>query len=351
MTRYVPILKGKQGEFGGLAQISLATRAGLQPLIELVPPNEDETDAASGYPVAQKAANSLAKCWAGSTAFIDAGYFELDDPLPSGLHMLGESCALAEAVGVAAVPVIMLADPMEARSDVRELHASHGRGVCLRLRGDELDTDADDLDSMIQELLDEVDLTRPDTDLLIDAAYVDGDLAANTNARAIRILIRSLPHLADYRSVTVAGGAFPPNLSGVPAWTIASRQRYDADMWIALMAKGLPREVDYGDYAINHPALTFGGWRAPPSLRYTTAQEWLLLKGVLNDPRGHDQFFDICDQIAAHADFAGAGLGSADARIANSRADSNGNATTWRQIGTTHHLDFVVQRLTTLGEP
>lgn len=351
MTRYVPILKGKQGEFGALGLISLATRQEIQPLIELVPPSEDDTDASAGRVAAHKAATALGRCWAASIAFIDAGYFELDLPLPSGLHMIGEACALAEAAGVGAVPVIRLDDPTEARQDVRQLHADHGRGACLRLYNGDLDTDGEALDSQIEEFLRETTLQRPDIDLLIDAGYLDGDIAASTNARAIRLILRELDRLADYRSVTVAAGAFPDNLQGVVPWTITPRQRYDADMWITLVARGVPREVDYGDYAINHPVLAFGGWRPAPGLRYTADQEWLILRGTVNDPRAHDQFFDICDQIAAHPQFAGAGLGTADRRIANSRAETNGNATTWRQIGTTHHLDFVVQRLTNLGEP
>lgn len=41
----------------------------------------------------------------------------------------------------------------------------------------------------------------------------------------------------------------------------------------------------------------------------------------------------------------------ADAWIADARTHEPGNAATWREISTTHHLDYVVQRLTTLDEP
>ncbi len=83
------------------------------------------------------------------------------------------------------------------------------------------------------------------------------------------------------------------------------------------------------------------------------ADKWLFLKGTINDPRANDQFYDVCDRIAEHPEFVSPALGQADARIANPRANrlGPGNASTWRTIGTTHHLDYVVQRLTNLGEP
>ena len=114
----------------------------------------------------------------------------------------------------------------------------------------------------------------------------------------------------------------------------------------------LPRIPTFGDYAVTHPGLVAGlPYRSVPQLRYCVADRWLVLKGRLNDPRGHDQFFEICERIATHPDFVGAALGIADARIANPRSKGPGNAATWREVGTTHHLDFVVRRITTLDEP
>jgi hypothetical protein len=86
-------------------------------------------------------------------------------------------------------------------------------------------------------------------------------------------------------------------------------------------------------------------------LRCTAADKWLVLKAALNDRRGHTQFYGVCEAIASHPGFVGAALGRADARIAHPRSNGPGDASTWREIGTTHHLDYLVQRITTLGEP
>lgn len=351
MTRYVPILKGKQGEYGALGAISPGTRRGIQPLIEIVP-SGDEDDPDVQRADADKAASKLAQSWAASAAFLDPGFFDLGVDVDQGNGMLAYACEQAESRGIQAIPVVRLEDPQEARSDARALHTDYHRGVCLRLYNDDLDTEGDALDGEIQQFLSDTSFVRPDVDLLIDAGFVDGDVAVTSNARAIRLLLRELPQVQDYRSVTVAGGAFPEDLSAFTPWVIGQRQRYDADMWVRLVNRGVPVEIAYGDYAIANPGLPQGtGWRPAPQLRYTVDTEWLVLKGTVNDPRGHSQFYDICDQIAAHAKFAGAALGAADRRVANPRVDTTGNASTWRQVGTTHHLDFVVSRLTNLGEP
>lgn len=350
MTRYIPILKGKQGEYNALGDISPATREGLQPLIELVPSGEsDDSDVQRAG--SQKAMTKLALVWSARPLFLDAGHFDLTVDHGGGHGLTYDACSRLETAGVMAIPAVRLGDPPLAVEDVGNLHTDYHRGACIRLIADDLQEDGDVLESWIDQLLARASLTRPDIDLLIDAGHVDGDFAALTTARVVRIILREMTKLADFRTVTVAGGAFPDDLSDYPPDVLGVRQRYDADLWTNLVGRGTQRAVDYGDYAVAHPVLTEGGWRTSPQLRYTVDTSWLILKGRLNDPNGHAQFYDICDEIAAHPKFAGAALGPSDRRIANSRADGPGNATTWRQIGTAHHMDYVVARLTSLGEP
>lgn len=351
MTRYVPILKGKQGEYNALADLAPSTRTWLQPLLEIVPSAED-ADPAAQKTDADKVIGKLSKVWAALPAFVDAGHFDLTVDL-DGQGLTARACAGLESRSVIAVPVLRLSDPMHVRFDVAALHADFHRGACVRLTRDEdLADDGDAVNAKIDDLLAQTGLSRPDVDLLLDAGPVDGDIDVRTATREIRMLLRELPSLNDYRSVTVAAGAFPQDLSAYEPTVLGERARYDADLWTVLIGRGLPREVDFGDYAIAHPHLSEGGaFRAAPQLRYTTDTSWLILKGRVNDPLGHEQFYDVCAQIAAHPKFAGAALGPSDRRIADSRSFTTGNATTWRQIANAHHMDYVVRRLTTLGEP
>ena len=82
---YVPILKGKQGEFDALRKLLYGCRRKITPLIEMLPQRVRTTKANAGKPqVAQKTleelitytANKIAKCWsyAGCPLTIDARY-------------------------------------------------------------------------------------------------------------------------------------------------------------------------------------------------------------------------------------------------------------------------------------
>ena len=230
----------------------------------------------------------------------------------------------------------------------RELH----RGIAIRLGTVDLDEDSEDIEDALTELLNALHVERQDVDLILDLGAVNGDLSVRAGARLLADALRGLSAVDEWRNVIITGGAFPSDLSAFEPWTLGEAPRYDATLYdYLLQRRRLPRIPTFGDYAVTHPVLSGLPYRASPQLRYCVADRWLVLKGRLNDPRGHEQFFEICERIAAHPEFVGAALGNADARIANPRSMGPGNAATWREVGTTHHLDFVVRRITTLGEP
>lgn len=352
MPRYVPILKGRKGELNALADISLATRSSVVPLIEVTPPS-DEPGSSAAVKAFKDVAQRLADIYSGLPVMLDAGLFDLDEQrFGSDRTAVGELADWARSTGLDAQPVLRLADPEAAQIDAGRAHAEDGRGLTVRLLAEDLDEDAEDVDEALASVIARTGVGRSDVDLLLDVGAVDGDIAVRGGAALVRALVRGLQAVDEWRSVTVAAGAFPVDLSQFTAWVVGERPRFDAQLFDAVRSKRLPREVDFGDYGIGHPVLASGqAFLPPPQLRYTTAENWLVLKGRKNDPQGNSQFQKICELIAARPDFVGARLGKADARIAEGSPQGPGNGTTWRQIGTTHHLDFVAMRLTSLGEP
>jgi hypothetical protein len=351
VTRYIPILKGRQGEFNALAEIQLATRRGVLPLLEVVP--ADPTDAQGVIVDCGKAVERLSKSWGQDAVLLDGGLLDLSlDLHGQGRGPLWELAEQTRIAGLRAVPVLRLGDDALARIDAANVCALDGRGLCVRLVQQDLDEEPDELDLQLDRLLHEVGVTRADTDLVLDVGAVDGELAARGGARIVVSLLRGLPSVQDWRSLTVVGGAFPQDLSSFQPWTLGRQPRFDAMLFDLVASKRLPREPDFGDYAVAHPLFNMGTpFAPPPQLRYTAASEWLVLKGGRNDPRGNTQFFDICETVRQLPEFSGAGLGAADARIADPRTHGPGNGSTWRQVSTTHHLDLVVSRLANLGEP
>ncbi|MGB6454366.1 MAG: beta family protein [Streptosporangiaceae bacterium] len=351
---YAPVLKGKQGELVALSWIEPATREHLLPLLEIVPGNDDEADARPAARSAiQKTVQKLGP-WSGQRLLLDVGLLASDTALKDGSGAIDIAITGAVDQGVRATPVLRLDDGQFARREAAAAHADLRTGVAVRLRGDDLDQDSEDIDDALAALLTELGIHPSDLDLVLDLGGVRGEVAVRGCERIAADALRGIRAAEESRTVIVAAGAFPPDLSEIQPWVIGEIPRYDAALFDRLQERRrLPRAPVFGDYAVNNPDFTTGGFRPAPQLRYAMADRWLVLKGTLRDPRGHEQFYDVCETIAAQPDFVGADLGKADARIASPRANGQGpgNASTWRAIGTAHHLDYVVRRLTTLGEP
>lgn len=348
--RYVPILKGKQGEIDALRSVGLSTLQGMTPLIEVVPP--DDPSDVSGMDKALKALPTKLSGRYAHPLQLDAGYFDVGLEMSNGHGPIDILAKAARKEGLEAQPVIRLGYPDLALADAARAHAKDGRGLTIRLDGEDLDEDPEDLDAALDGMLAASQVGRGEADLLLDLGPLEGDVAVLGAGRLLLSLLRDLPSILDWRSVTIAAGAFPVDLGAYTANVIGERLRYDAQVWDYVRKKKLPRDVDFGDYAIAHPALVVGpGFPPPPQLRYLVSDRWLVLKGRRNDPLGNSQFQRICTIIAQHPEFVGAALGAADARIEAGSPEGPGNGTTWRKIGTAHHLDLVVRRLTTLGEP
>ncbi|MDN5918648.1 MAG: beta family protein [Pseudonocardia sp.] len=341
---YVPVLKGKPAELTALTLIQPATRSRVLPLVEFVP-GPDPEDVKRTVDRTIKGLKKIS----GFRLMLDTGLLDPSVDVAAGRNALGYAVESARGVGIPAVPVVRLGDDERSIRAARDSDATSGTGVAVRLSFEDLDDDPDVIATSITGLLDRLGLDRPDADIVLDVGAVDSERAA---ARLVRDVIGELDAVDKWRTLIVTAGAFPADLSAVSPWEVGALPRRDALLWDHIRRRRTTRLPLFGDYAVAHPLLSTGTqFRAAPQLRYTVSDRWLAIKGKVNDPRGHDQFYEICEMVTGHPEFAGAALGTADTRIATPRARDPGNATTWRALGTAHHLDLVVQRLTNLGEP
>lgn len=353
--RYVPILKGKAGELEALKLVHPRTRRAMLPLVEAVP-KDDGDDQAANRTANRKACEQLtaklAKNYDGPV-MLDGGLFpDLAADVATGLGIVGTLAKLARDQDLVSQPVVRLGDPPRALDEAGWAHNEDQNGITIRLASDDIDEDPEDVDTQLEDLLEAVAATAADVDLVLDLGAIEGDVPVRGGARMVLSFVRDLASIQRWRSVTVASGGFPVDLSQFMPYVIGERARFDAHLYDQVHRRRVPRRLDYGDYATAHPELTIGpAFSPPPQLRYTTADHWMILKGRKNDPRGNAQFQHICKVIAAHADFTGTPTGAADERIARGSPEGPGNGTTWRTVGTTHHLDLVALRLTTMGEP
>lgn len=86
------------------------------------------------------------------------------------------------------------------------------------------------------------------------------------------------------------------------------------------------------------------------NLRYTIEDNWLVFKGRGVRKHGYEQFNAFCKKLVQMPQYAGEHFSWGDAAI-RARCKGGvgpGNASTWRQIGTSHHITFVVRDLASL---
>ena len=150
--------------------------------------------------------------------------------------------------------------------------------------------------------------------------------------------------------MTVASDAFPLGLGPLTRDEWNSVSRVDWRGWRALTSgsKQPARLPSYSDYTISQPALPAEGIATIlAQLRYAAPDAWLVWKGRNAITDGFDQFLAICADIVGRPEFSGADFSWGDAQIAEIAANggSCGNAQTWRQIGTSHHLEMVLDQI------
>ncbi|MFF4098251.1 beta family protein [Streptomyces sp. NPDC001903] len=345
---YVPILKGKAGEFSALEHVTPTVRSRIRPVMELVP-DPDVRDVLETF--CDRAMDAVPK---GAVLTVDSGALPtarvLEGDAGGPVARLGESLALR---GVAMCPVVRHTDSREVLAEAAQAIALHQSGVCLRLS-----VAADTAESIpdhgqIRGLLKALHLDPEEVDLLIDAGPVQSSIVRDRSAdRALAALTALSPW--GWRRECIAAGAFPANLTGFPRGRATPVARHDAQLWRRVLSGCRGRSPDFGDFGVTHPRMPAQSRGTPdPNMRYTTPDAWQ----VFVYPRvrsGNDDFFTLSADLVAspHWPATGARTSWGDARLnecALGRRSKAGGGTQWRAWATSHHLAVVTADLDASG--
>ncbi len=200
---YVPVLKPKAGELWALEQTTLAQQKCITPLFEIHREN--------GKTVTQHAAKVMANiknAWEDRPIFLDTQLFELAGSADSNAASIIFQAASAE--NLAFVP----ATSLNRSQQYQAIIANHTqRGVMIRLGPADFYS-LSSLQAQLAALLLQVGVSVSRADILLDYGAVANSA---TQIQAIQNHINSLPNLSGWRTVTVAGGAFPSSLVAQPA--------------------------------------------------------------------------------------------------------------------------------------
>lgn len=359
-THYLPILKGKRGEFEALRKLQPQVTAALTPIIEIPAVDWDwENDVARKLEADHVRAglDGMVKAWGTARPFfLDPATAGLTTPVvgdPSNRHPYTFVFDEARTRGLLAVPVVALAPDAATLAAVQAIAAVDGRGIMVRVERERL------TDPSIFPLLTALPTLwgRPpaEIDLLLD--YEDIPTAALPGyIMGLPQWLPHLPHLPTWRTFTIAGCGMPESLGGLSAGVIHSVPRTEWALWKALRhhvggRSRVPTFSDYGIAYVDVAELDPRLMKPLHNMRYTIANEWLVIRGQNVRTGQGMRTPQMCQILRAHPAFCGPGFSAGDAYIDNCAVGlaKPGNMTTWREVGTNHHLTYVVWQLASLS--
>jgi len=351
-TVYVPILKGKKGELDALAGLKSSTKELIQPLIEIPPVpwnfiEEEYTKSVSDH-VAPLGRN-LTASWANTPPIY------LDSNIIDNVNGHASNALLAVANSInplelKIIPVTGIDRESIQVNATKTVAQRNSEGACIRIERE--DMNRADLSTEIDNLVERMDIPIDQIDLLIDMQHLTDD-QTSLYAMAVMGVLFSLGDVVNnFRSLTIAGASFPPDMSNVSQNSSEKIPRKELELWNTICSRlqknKWPR---FGDYAVSHPTLPSIDPRImspSASIRYTIQAEWLILKGRSLRRFKFDQFHALSKALINSSEFYGKDFSEGDAFIHKCGTDfesGTGNLTTWRFVGTNHHIESVTQQL------
>ena len=347
---YVPVLKFRQGEYQALFRLRAAQKEHIVPLFEVTPPEYDfelEQPAKSIDDHLRKFGARVETKWGVRPALVDAGLLDPHERMFDGAHPLVSLFADLRDREANCIPVTALTRDGAYQDAVREIAADDQAGACLRITLDEA-ADGDFADN-VESLLEVIGLPLDELDIVLDLQSPNFEPLEGLATLVSGILEAEI--FDNCRSLVLASTAFPSSLGEVPLGN-ATLPRSEWLLYKAIVdgADEGVRRPAFGDYAIAPPELITGDMRLlkpSASVRYTIEGAWIIQKGRNVRDNGFGQYQGLCKIVADDPRFLGTGfsIGSSYIHGCGHGTESTGNLTTWRWVGTNHHLAKVVHDL------
>ncbi|KQT20259.1 hypothetical protein ASG31_17675 [Chryseobacterium sp. Leaf404] len=221
--------------------------------------------------------------------------------------------------------------------------------ICIRVNFE--DQEEFDINDQIKRILESVGCKLSNVILLLDMNYL---LPQNIHMAQVssKALINSINNLNQFKDFYFASTSFPMNLSSCKTNSTTQIDRIEVVLYryFELQADKLTRMPKFSDYVISNPdiegmdprLMTIGA-----SIRYTDENTWYIFKGASIKKHGSEQYYELSRNILNSGIFSGEFFSWGDKQIKDKANDIGGpgNSTTWRQIGTNHHITFVVKQI------
>jgi hypothetical protein len=351
---YVPCLRWKQGEYQAVLLLANESKNLMTPLMEVPEIGFDFETKRPSKTVDEHLAPFAKRVdakWHGRPCFVDLKLIEGHQRMADGRHPVTFVHDELRDRGCPTIPVFGFDRGPDHQQAVLEAAAQDRRGMCVRVSVEEA---AKGLQQKIAALLQESGAMIGDLDLVLDLG-APNFIPVEGFAKVVSGIISRIPDLPRWRTFSVIGTSFPTSMAEVKT-SPETITRYEWLLYRKLMellrSRGL-RAPTFGDYGINHPGvLDFDMRLVKPSasIRYAIDDAWFVIKGPNVRDHGFAQYRDHCRQLVSSPEFLGPGFSYGDAYIEQCAAGAarTGNLTTWRQVGTNHHLQKVIVDIASL---
>jgi hypothetical protein len=305
---YMPILKGKKGEFDALKELTFEDKSKILPLIEVPELGWDyvrEVATTTLDKHLEKSAKGIAGAWIENyKIIIDCNL--LDDFVSPGLPTIQYLFSKLATYKMNAIPSVLLDSSDAVLQSISQL-VLNGSWVCIRVKASTISDF--DVNNEIDRIIQTVNVSMDKVILLLDMEYFDFNQLGSAQIVSTT-LIKNIRDIKDFGMFFLSITSFPINLSGISGNSIAEIYRIETSLYDFLDAKSntLPRMPMYSDYCISNPQVDDVDPRImtmSASIRYTTPKYWLIFKGRAIKTHSFDQFYSLSSQVVERPEYSG----------------------------------------------
>lgn len=343
---YMPILKGKKGEFDALKTLGENVQAVILPLIEVPAIAWDfinEKEASSIEKQISSTIKSIKASWDTKNEILIDTYY-LEEDFGDGDKTLNVIMKKLIDEGYKPVPVLNVYASDELLNSL-----VYKDNICIRISftEQELFDVNDELERIIKIL--KTDFSK--VILLLDMNYIsqENSLMGQISSKT---LINSINDIVEFKDFYFSATSFPINLSTCKTNSVTEIERIEVVIhdYLKNEHSKVNRIPKFSDYGIANPdiqemdprLMTIGA-----SVRYTGEKYWYIFKAASIKKHGSEQYYNLCSDIVKSKIYSGENYSWGDSQIysKSKREGGPGNPTVWRQIGTNHHITLVVNQL------
>ena len=352
-THYVPVLRWKRGERGALKALDPVDKAAMTPLLELLPGYMRSRRSGQSGAAADDlfvVVDQMADCWGLAPIFVDVAMVSDTPYRGTTTRNVEQFFEALTARGVHAVPVTRPDRAAKFQDVIRDLAQVLGKGVAMRVPVTTLR--APHAARGLGDLIRYLGLDLGSVDIIVEYGLVGaGD-------PSFSYVCHQLPGIRRWRTFTILGGSFPPDLMGFKKPGQYEVQREEWKRWAAEVTNsaGLPRRPSFGDYTIQHPIYhePVDGANPSASIHYTSDTYWVIMRGEgLRTPgsAGHAQYPANAELLYGRKEFCGPRFSAGDEYIwsvGSHQKPGPGTPETWLRAGINHHLTFAARQIPTI---